>query len=1047
MLKTCSPPILFATLAIFAAYFPLGFLVPGTAGEFMKSIPIVVGVALAISVLVAMLLVPYLNFTFIKKGLKRTNTSNNGKSFLDKLQTWFDAALEKAFKYSKTVIASGLVLVAISVLLFKTIDQKLFLEMERNQFAVEVYLPVGTSINRTSQIIDSLETVLLKDKRITNVTSFTGTSSPRFHTTYAPNMPAPNYGQLLINTISSEATREVVNDYSPKYTNCFADAHVKWKIIGMQGSKSPIEIRISSDSIKDIRTAEAQVNEILKNTNGVDWVRTDWEQMQQYIKVDLDRDKANLLGYSKSLVSTSLMIGLEGLPLTTIWEKDYPVEVHLSQEVIGKKNIKTLENQNILSFSSFSSIPLRSFAHFSPEWSEGTIVRRNGVPTLSVLVDNATDVTSASVFEKIKPQVDNLILPKGTSVSYGGEYESQSETFIPQSIALLLSIVLIFFILLFQFKKVNLALIIMSSMLLVFPGAAIGLKIVGYPFSTTAFIGITSLCGMVIRNGIILIDYAREIMEKGKLSVREAALASGKRRMRPIFLTSAAAAVGVIPMIMSGSPLWGPLGTVICFGLIFAMVLTLFILPILFSFVCKEKNNKPVKRAYSPKLVITIVMFMILSAGSLNLNAQTLSLDSCKQLALQNNSKIKEAEFDVRDAEEQRKNAVTNYFPKVSAMGMAMRASDYLISGKTPEMNLPVYDGNIANLASATQFAYIPAMSINALDYINTATISAALPLYAGGRIRNGNKLAALGEDVSISQKELTTTEVLVRTEELYWSLISFREKEKTLLSYKIMLDTLYRDVSNYNDAGMIQRNDLLKVQLKQNEIQTNIMKLEDAISITKMVLCQHIGIQYDTTIIFESEINSPTSLTISPDARNSVSDRIEYTMLNKAVEASVLQEKMTIGEYLPQLSVTGTGFIADAMNNTNKNTMAMVSISIPISDWWGGSHKIKQERLKTEKARTSLNDNIELLSLQIVQAENEVKENYFQIHVAEKSVDQAKENLKVTEDNFRAGVIGTSDLLEAQAIYQNAKDNLTDARCNYMIKMARYLQSVGKYE
>ncbi len=1125
--KELFSPILFATLAIMAAYIPLGFMVPGTAGEFMSSIPIVVSVSLVVSIIVAMFLVPYLNFMFIKKGLINNGVKNksllqkfvecigpflekaslypniliiiglilggltllyffiinqiiigilvaisvfifvllvpyvyvllmrkdmlfsekkeNSKSFLDKLQAWFDTTLETFFRHPKMLLASVVGLIALAFVLFNNIDQELFPEMERNQFAVEVYLPIGSSIEKTAKVVDSLETVLLKDKRVTNVTSFIGSSSPRFHTSYAPTIPSPNYGQLLVNTISNKATREVVEEHGSKYTDHFASAHVRYKILSLQDYKAPIEIRISSDSIRDIHKVEAQVNAILKKTNGIAWRRTDWDQMQQYIKVKLDGDKAERLGYSKDLVSTSLLIGLDGLPLTTIWEKDYPIAVSLSENSAKFKTIKTLEDQYVTSLSSFSAIPLRTFATFSPEWGEGTIVHRNGTPTLTILVDNEKDFNSTAIFDEVRPKIDKLKLPAGTSIRYGGESEGQDETFTPMVLALAISIVAIFFILLFQFRKVKLVLLILSTMLLAFPGAAIGLWLMNYPFSVTAFIGITGLCGMVVRNGIILIDYARELIEKEKMSVYQAALAAGKRRMRPIFLTAAAAAVGVIPMILSRSSLWGPLGTVICFGLLISMVLTLFTLPVLFSLVYKDKKAK--LSALSLKKITCMIVIVICTVSTGVVRAESLSLDKCKQLALVNNNKIKQAEFDVKAATEERKSAFTEYFPKISASALAMRSTDYLLKLKTPEMNLPVYDGNSANIASATQYAYVPSSSINLLNYFNTASIDVTMPLYAGGRIQNGNKLAALGEEVSRGQKALTTTEVLVRTEELYWLLMSLKEKEKTLRSYETMVDTLYRDVNNYTLAGLAQRNDLLKVQLKQNELQSTMLKLQNGIELTKQALCQHIGIAYDSALVVDTQPLIPQALAMRPDAQNMVTNRVEYSLLNKAVEAEELQKKITRGAYLPQLAIVGSGSVTDMMGETSHNALAALTLSIPISDWWGGSHKIKQQDLKIEKARNQLKENTEQMKLQITQVGNELKENWFQVKIAGKSVEQARENLKVTDDNYHARTISISDLLEAQAMAQSANDNLTDAKCNYQLAIAKYLQATGNYK
>jgi len=1049
--KELLTPIVTATLAIMAAYIPLGFLVPGTAGEFMRPLPIVISIALVVSILVAVLLVPYLNFVFIKKGLNKTDAKKKGKSFLDRLQSWFDRSLERAFKYPKTVLSIGAATILLAVVLFKVLPQQMFPEMERNQFAIEVYLPTGASLESTAQIIDSLEIILIKDKRVTNVTSFTGCSSPRFHTVYAPNMPSPNYGQLLINTVSNEATREIVNDYSPKYTNSFPNAHVKWKILAMQPS-SPVEIRISSDSIKDIRKVEAEINEIVKKTANIAWTRNDWDQQQQNIKVNLDRDKANRMGYSKGLVATSLMIGLDGLPLTTIWENDYPVEVRLSQEAKGPKSINTLANQYITS-STYSSTPLRSFASFTPEWTEGTIVRRNGTRTLTIRIDNDSKGVANDIFKEIRPQVEKLSLPEGTSINYGGEFETSNETYQPMTIALGLSILIIFFILLFQFKKIKLSLIILSTMFLVLPGAAIGLTVMGYPFSTTAFIGIISLCGMVVRNGIILIDYARELKEKDKMPTREAALAAGKRRMRPIFLTAAAASAGVIPMILSRSALWGPVGTVICFGLLISMILTLYILPIMYSLAYKDKPKaqgglvkaRPITYNPGPKSALTL-MVIVLSLFSAKVEAQTISLDSCKNLAIKNNKKIIEAGFDVQASSEVSKNAYTNYFPKVSASILSMQSTDYLVKGTTPEMKLPVSDAS-ANLEGATQFAYFPSMPINAIDYLNTASISATLPIYAGGQIRNGNKLAALGEDVSRKQQTLTTTDVLVRTEHLFWTIVSLNEKLKTLDSYQALLDTLNRDVTNFNEAGLAQRNDLLKVQLKQNELQSNRLKLMNGISITKRALCQHIGIVFDSALVLKVNPDVAESIPTSVIVTDVVTGRTEYQLLNKATEAEELHLKMTRGEMMPQLALGAIAAYVDIANSSNTQKFAFASLSIPITDWWGGSHKLKQQQVKIEKARNKLSETSELLALQIEQTNNDLMENFDQIQLAKKSVEQARENMKVTDDNYRSGNIPISDLLEAQALFQTSNDNLTNNRCNYQITMARYLQAIGKYE
>jgi len=915
--------------------------------------------------------------------------------------------------------------------------------------------------------------ILLRDRRVTNVTSFIGTSSPRFHTVYAPNMPSPNFGQLLVNTASNEATRELVYEYGDKYSDYFPDAHVSMRILALQPSKSGIELRISSDSIKDIRETESKIMDILKDTKHISWIHDDWDQKRQSIYVDLDRDKANRMGYSRTYLATSVMVGLDGLPLTTIWEDDYPVEVRLTQEKGSEKNINVLEDQYITSPLSFKAIPLRSVAGFTPQWSEGTITHRNGTRTLTLQVDNDRYTLSSSIFNEITPKIEALQLPEGTSISYGGDYEGQKEVFTPMTIALVLSVFIIFFILLFQFKKIKLTILIMSTMLLVLPGAAIGLKLMGYPFSLTAFLGITSLCGLVVRNGIIMIDYLVKLRKEHRMSVYESALAAGKRRMRPIFLTSAAAAVGVIPMILSRSLLWGPLGTVICFGLILGMVLTLYVLPVLYwlMFRGEDRSSQFAVRSSQPAVggqrsevssqpsavsgqqsdnagikpvIATIVLLVGLSVPTFAQNV--LSLDSCKKITLEHNMQIKNSQIEIEASRRVEQAAFTKYFPNISAIGLGVQFGDPLLKIDMPGGNLPVYNGDPATLPFATEFAYFPGVSIGMMKHLYTGAITAMQPIFTGGRIINGNQLARLGSNVSVQKLTMSTSEALFRTEELYWQIISLQQKLNTIDAYQHLLDTLYWDVNNAWQAGLINYNDVLKVSLKQSELKMNRLKLENGIHLSNMSLCQHLGITYDPSLalVDSSATYSEPSL-LYTDPQQALTNRAEYNLVQQNIEAERLQSKMKLGEYLPQVGVGVGAFTYDMADDWQNNGMVFGTVSIPLTDWWGGSYSLREHKLKEEIAQNNADYTAQLLKLQIEKAWTDLVESWQQIKIAEETVGQAKENLKITRDNYQAGTIGISDLLEAQALYQNTCDNLTEARCNYKIRMAEYRRVIGR--
>jgi len=444
------------------------------------------------------------------------------------------------------------------------------------------------------------------------------------------------------------------------------------------------------------------------------------------------------------------------------------------------------------------------------------------------------------------------------------------------------------------------------------------------------------------------------------------------------------------------------------------------------------------------KIILYIILGLILVG--VPLRAQNIKLDSAKVLALENNNRIKDAEFKLKASEKAKESAFTNYFPKIEASGFALRSSDYLLDIQTPEMNLPVYDGNPANLPNATQFAYVPSLNIQSLDYVNTAMVTATLPIYAGGRIRNGNNLAQLGVEINQDQLNLSTDQVLTTTEEYYWNLVALNEKKITLHNYEKLLLRLQKEVQDYYDAGLINKSDLLKVKLELNKIEVNKLKLDNGIEMLKMVFCQHIGIAYNQSFNVNDSIVSilpPEFFFITTD--KALENRNEYKMLNKAIEAEELQKKMTRGEYLPQFAIGAGGMYLDAFEQNNSYGLAFATLSIPISDWWGGSKKLQEQDIKIEIAQNNLEDKSELLQLQMTKSYKDLLISYKEIEIAKTSLKQSLEYQKELEDTFDAGITSTSDLLEARALSQEAKDALIDAKIQYKINIANYLLTVGR--
>lgn len=574
-------PVFTATLAIMVAFYPMPMFMDGMYKEFVSPIPATVTITLFVSLLVASLVVPILSYYFIKKGVHTGDKKNSDgkKSMLDRLQGFYDSRIALTMSKPWHSIGIAILCIFIGIFLLVFLPQETFPKLERNQFAVEIYFPEGTSLDANAKTTKEMAKILSQDKRVVDVISFIGTSSPRFNTLYAPQIPAKNYSQLIVITDTNKNTKKVLREYDAKYRDAFPNAHVRWKELDFSPVTAPVEVRISGDNIEEIKTYSNKIKAVMQQEKDIIWLRDDFRNPLLSIDLDINKEAANRLGITRGLLGLSTALNRNGMTVATIWERDYQKSVVLKYDKSKTSKPEDLGSQYVSAPLSAKPIMLRQVAKLKPGFSEGQIVRRNGRLTLTIYADVAFGKLANPVFKNIEAKIKEMPKPSNIDIAYGGEYEKSLETYEPFSKSLVTSVILIFFILLFQFKSVRLSLLVMCTMPLSLIGGILGLLIIGYPFGMTSFVGFIGLFGIVVRNGVILITYAHEL-ERGGMSLKDAAIAAGKRRMRPIFLTASAAAVGVIPLITSGSLLWGPLGTVICFGLIGSTILTLYVLPV-----------------------------------------------------------------------------------------------------------------------------------------------------------------------------------------------------------------------------------------------------------------------------------------------------------------------------------------------------------------------------------------------------------------------------------------------------------------------------------
>ena len=433
------------------------------------------------------------------------------------------------------------------------------------------------------------------------------------------------------------------------------------------------------------------------------------------------------------------------------------------------------------------------------------------------------------------------------------------------------------------------------------------------------------------------------------------------------------------------------------------------------------KDHRKMKNFHS-KYLLLAGLVAVLHAPALA--QQVYTLDECIEQALANNRTLKQAHNDLQMAEEDKRSAFTNYFPSISATGVGMLANKGLV-----EMELQ------------------PGMAMSMADDGVIGTVTASLPLFTGGQIVNGNKLAQVGVEAKRSQYGLSENEVCLNTEKYFWQVVKLKEQLKTLRTVEAQLASLAGDVEASVEAGLVNRNDLLQVRLKLNDNHSSRLNVENALSLSRSLLAQYLGMGTDSIdVAFAMDGKMPESPeSIFSDAESSLGLTHEYHLLQQNVKAAKLQKKITVGKNLPTVAIGGGYAYENLMDHDHGFWLGFATVSIPLTDWWSGAHQIRKQNLAVRNAESQLADQSELLLIRMQQTWNDVNDAYQQVAIALESIGQASENLRLQRDYYEAGTCSMSDLLEAQTLYQQSHDQYVESYAQYEVKKREYLQATGR--
>lgn len=585
--------IITATLVISITFFPLIFTTDQVIHDFLQWFPYSISIVLTVSLLVAIFFVPILQYQFIRQGLHHTEEKKKSISTLDKLQKSYDRLIEACFHHKKTTMAIGFVCIVAGGLLMTLIPQRLMPRAERNQFAVDVILPSGTDLRHTATVADSLANILRKDPRVVNLTAFYGTGAPRFHATFIPSLGGSHFAQFIVNTHNDTETQGMLNDYSEKYAYHFADAQVMFRQIEYSDRAYPIEVKVQSDNLDSLHVAVDSIRHRLVMNKDIAVLTTSFGTNYSSLEVVMNPEEANHFGLSKSLLSLNFALRYGGgIPVTQIWEGDHDVNVVIKDAYTNHQTIEDFKNIRVAGLiPTLTSASLSQVADVKPGWGDGNINRIGGQRTASVFGTLGRSAMVGKVTKEVYKDLQTLRLPEGVTLQKGGQAEMEA-TYRPQLyLGLEIAVLLIFFIIVFHLKSIPLTLLIMYSLGFSMLGGALGLLVFGQEFGATGILGFIALMGIITRCGIIMIDYAEELRLKQGYDIGTAALESAKRRFRPVFLTSMAASMGVIPMVIKNTPLWGPMGVVISIGALVSMLFIITMIPVGYCIVRNKFNS------------------------------------------------------------------------------------------------------------------------------------------------------------------------------------------------------------------------------------------------------------------------------------------------------------------------------------------------------------------------------------------------------------------------------------------------------------------------
>ena len=605
-------PLLGATLIAILAFWPI-FLSPDTAGVYVRDLFIVIAVSLMLSWILALIHVPIMADRMLKAP-KKTNDANE-----DPYKGWSYTVLEKimnfGLRFRFTMIGLAVALVVLSVWSYKFLNQAFFPDMEYDQLYMEYKLPEGTNHTQVAQDLSEIEDYLRTRKEVTHITASIGGTPSRYNLVRSIASPSLSYGELIIDFESPKALVSNINDIQQELSKRYPDAYIKLKRYNLMFKKYPIEACFSGPDPSVLHRLSDSAMAIIAASDKVYLPTSDWEPQIPVLSISYDQPSARTTGLSRADVAISVLAYTSGIPIATFYDGIHDESIILKCTDAQGGDIDRIDNvrvfgmlpniNNLLNHTTMHKLltgsisknqvmemitqttPLKQVANdVELKWEEPVVMRYNGQRQQRVQCSPRPGIGTEAARQAIAQEIEKIKLPSGYSLSWQGEKMASDRSMQYLFNGFPLAIILIIMILIMLFKDYKKPAIIFCCIPLIIVGVIPTVLVTGKPFGFVAIVGVLGLIGMMVKNGIVLMDEINLQISEG-VAPREALLNSSKSRLRPVMMASLTTILGMIPLIPDA--MFGSLAVTIMGGLFIGTLITLIFIPILYAMFFKIK--------------------------------------------------------------------------------------------------------------------------------------------------------------------------------------------------------------------------------------------------------------------------------------------------------------------------------------------------------------------------------------------------------------------------------------------------------------------------